>query len=521
MLLHPNIVKIFDVSVKGNQKYFVMERIEGITLKSYMQKKGALSTEEILSYSEQVLKALDHAHTKGIVHRDIKPQNILLLRNGRVKVTDFGIATLSEGDMVPSGDKAIGTVYYISPEQANGKEVDHRSDLYSLGVMMYEMATGSLPFNAETPVSVALKQVRETPKPPSELQPDIPVGLEQIILGAMEKNPDRRFRHAEQMLRYVEKLRDNNDLVFKIRRNPAEENEANDNSEDGMNKKKKKKPRRKRRESSSMFPIIFGVTVAFIIVFVTSAITILDLVMRDQSLNASVSVEVPDVLGDIYGDDMEDLFDPAYFTVEIVQSYNSSVPKNTVVKQEPEGGALRKLSGNKKVSVILTISMGTEMVMLPDFSMTEYRKVGQAIESLNLKYVYREVANPSVEIGYVLYTEPAAKSLVEKGSTVTVYYSAGSKIERISVPVLTNLTPLQAYDKIGGNFRVDYDNITREYSDTVPEGYIISQSLPANTEAIKGTYISFVISLGPDPNATTPETNGPPETVSPIDNVAP
>ena len=173
MLSHPNIVKIFDVSVKGNLKYFVMERIEGITLKSYMHKKGALSTDEVLSYSEQVLKALEHAHAKGIVHRDIKPQNILLLKNGRVKVTDFGIAMLEDGDVSPSGDKAIGTVYYISPEQASGKEIDQRSDLYSLGVMMYEMATGALPFNAETPISVAMMQVREQPKAPTDIKPPV------------------------------------------------------------------------------------------------------------------------------------------------------------------------------------------------------------------------------------------------------------------------------------------------------------------------------------------------------------
>ncbi len=508
MLSHPNIVKIFDVSVKGSQKYFVMERIEGITLKSYMQKKGVLSTDEILSYSEQVLKALDHAHAKGIVHRDIKPQNILLLRNGRVKVTDFGIAMLAEGDVAPSDDKAIGTVYYISPEQANGKGVDQRSDLYSLGVTMYEMATGTLPFNAETPVSVAIKHVKEAPKPPSEILPDIPVGLEQIILGAMEKNPERRFLDAAQMLRYVEKLRADNTLVFKIRKPSTDESSENELDSEIPMKRKNKRNRRHRRESHSMFPIIFGVTVAFIIVFVTSAITILDLVMRDQSINAAISLEVPDVLGKIYDSEAEELFDPAYYNVEIIYSYDSSVPKNTVVKQEPEPGAQRKISGNKKLPIILTISMGTEMVVLPDFSMVEYRKAGQAIERLELKYVYVATPNPSVDVGYVIYTEPAAKSHVAKGSTITVYYSAGSRIERFSVPVLTNLTPMQAYSKMGGNFRVG--DITKDYSDTIPEGYIISQSLPANTEAIKGTTINFVLSLGPAPEtAETGETDDP------------
>ena len=181
MMSHPNIVNIYDVSVREDLKYIVMEYVEGITLKNYMTKRGALTLREIISYTEQILTALRHAHSKGIVHRDIKPQNIMLLKDGIVKVTDFGIAKLPNAETVTLTDKAIGTVYYISPEQASGQEIDQRSDLYSLGVMMYEMATGVLPFTAESPVSVAMMQINETAKPPMELNPNIPRGLEQII----------------------------------------------------------------------------------------------------------------------------------------------------------------------------------------------------------------------------------------------------------------------------------------------------------------------------------------------------
>lgn len=211
-----------------------------------------------------------------------------------------------------------------------------------------------------------------------------------------------------------------------------------------------------------------------------------------------ILVEVPDVVGKIYGSDVEELFDPDYFVIEIVQSYKSDVAKDTITEQFPAAGSKKKVSGNGKVTVTLTVSMGTEMVKLPDFSMMEYRKVGMELDSLKLHYEYRPVTNPSVDVGYVLYTEPAAKSLVATGSTVIVYYSAGSQIERVKVPVLTNLTPAEAYKKMGGDFRVG--DVTDEYSDTVPEGCIISQSLPANTDAIKGTTINFVISLGPDPS---------------------
>ena len=171
MLSHPNIVSIYDVSVRDDLKYIVMERVDGITLKNYMNSRGPLPPKEIMNYTAQILRALDHAHSKGIIHRDIKPQNIMLLKNGKIKVTDFGIAKLPNAETVTMTDKAIGTVYYISPEQASGKKIDPRSDIYSLGVVMYEMATGKLPFVADSPVSVALMQVNNQPRPPRELLP--------------------------------------------------------------------------------------------------------------------------------------------------------------------------------------------------------------------------------------------------------------------------------------------------------------------------------------------------------------
>ena len=215
MLSHPNIVTIYDVSVRSDAKYIVMEYIEGITLKNYMTKKGKLEFREIIMYTEQVLRALEHAHQKGIVHRDIKPQNIMLLKNGIIKVMDFGIAKLPNAETVTVKDSAIGTVYYISPEQASGKPIDARSDIYSLGVMMYEMATGKLPFTADSPVSVALKQINDTAKPVKEEMPSLPLGLSQIIARAMDKDPDMRYQSAQQMLRQVVRLGDNPETTFK------------------------------------------------------------------------------------------------------------------------------------------------------------------------------------------------------------------------------------------------------------------------------------------------------------------
>ena len=214
MLSHKNIVDVYDVNFEGDIQYIVMEFIEGRTLKEYLSVTGSLSTSESISYCKQILGALRHAHERGVVHRDIKPHNIMLLDDGTVKVTDFGIAHVSNFETVTMTDTAIGSVHYISPEQARGLATDEKSDIYSTGVMLYEMATGQLPFTAETPVSVALMQVQQDPKPPREIKPDIPVGLEQIILKAMQKDPNRRYLQAKEFLIDLKILEDNRDTVI-------------------------------------------------------------------------------------------------------------------------------------------------------------------------------------------------------------------------------------------------------------------------------------------------------------------
>lgn len=219
MFNHNNIVKIYDVSVNDPCKYIVMEYVDGMTLRDYMDYKRPIDWRDAVIYIDQILRALDHAHLKGVVHRDIKPQNIMLLEGGYVKVMDFGIAKiLNSKNVTITTDKAVGTVYYISPEQAKGKKIDSRSDIYSLGVMLYEMVTGKLPFTADTPYAVVVKQVSEQPVPPSQINPKIPLGLEQIILCAMQKDPADRYQSASQMLRHIRQFESDPTIVFVMRR---------------------------------------------------------------------------------------------------------------------------------------------------------------------------------------------------------------------------------------------------------------------------------------------------------------
>ena len=216
LLNHPNIVKMYDISIKVDYKYIVMEYVDGMTLRKYMNSHRPLPWSEAVDFVEQIALALDNAHTKGIVHRDIKPQNIMIMPGGKLKVTDFGIAKMPNSESLTMADKAIGTVYYISPEQASSRKIDARSDIYSLGAMFYEMVTGQMPFTADSPVAIIMQHMQNAPVPPTKIVPSLPKGLEQIILCAMEKNPRNRYQSAAQMLRHLRRLKMDEKTVFNI-----------------------------------------------------------------------------------------------------------------------------------------------------------------------------------------------------------------------------------------------------------------------------------------------------------------
>lgn len=497
LLSNEHIVDIYDVAFTGKSKYIVMEYIDGITLREYMRRNGSLGFEKSLDFIMQILTALQHAHEKGVVHRDIKPQNIMVQANGRLKVTDFGIAQVTGSDKGKDG-VAMGTVYYISPEQASGKATTFSSDIYSVGIMLYEMATGKLPFEGDTPLSIAMMQVNNAPARPSKINPQIPHGLEQIILRALNKEPQNRFRSAKSMLRACEIIRRDKTVVFEENAVPAgtpatTKTEPAGDRTDKKDMKKKNSPR-------TLFPIILGVTTSFLFVLGVAGAILLSSLLRMTSDDNSLVVKIPDLISQEVTDELKAELAEQNIELIVEEVNNDIFSVGQIVSQNPKGGQTRKIASQRhKVEIEVQVSLGKKSFDLADYTNQEHRKVQLELEKLGAVVAIEEKNDGEVITGYIISTSPEPGAVINSGDTVTLYVSKGMETSYAKMIDVRGMSSGDAKRKLfNANFLVG--TVTFEHSESVPEGKVISQGIaPGTSTAQKYTEVDLVVSLGPKP----------------------
>ena len=520
ILSHPNIVKVYDVSVTDKLQYIVMEYVDGITLKEYLkQRGGALTWKETVHFATQVLSALQHAHSKGIIHRDVKPQIIMLLADGSIKMMDFGIARFSRAQSQTVSDKAIGSVHYISPEQAKGERTDARTDIYSVGVMLYEMLSGRLPFDGDGAVSIAIMQISEKPKPLAEIAPQTPAGLRQITEKAMEKDPDKRYQSAQEMLAAIEEFKRNPSIQFAYEYRSAEDNpERNINrvvsntkpspkstsihtgdarrvgtSNPGRSKSAQKK--KKASKGFSLLPIFFGMAVAFVI----GAAILIYLIFTNSSnllFSNRADVQVISFVGmtkdEFLATDYNNLL-----RAEFPEEY-SSEPAGTIIRQTPKAGRTVK----EKQRIVLTVSLGTQYVTIPETKNMVAEDAEQTLKDMGLRVTKKPMSDNSVANGAVVYTQPAAGETVEGDSTVILYVSRSEVSKESQVPSLTGKTIEEARNEVKG---LNLSIRTFEQASEHPAGTVLSQSPDAGSTVRKSSVITLVVSTGVPEVVATPE----------------
>lgn len=504
VLSHPNIVKVYDVSFGDRIQYIVMEYIDGITLKQYIEQQGEIKWREALYFTVQILRALQHAHEKGIIHRDIKPQNIMLLEDGTIKVTDFGIARFSQAETQTMTDKAIGSVHYIAPEQARGGYINDKADIYSVGVMLYEMLTGQLPFVADNAVSVAIMQMQAEPTPPSRINPSIPKGLEEITMHAMEKNPAQRFPSAADMLEDVERFRRNPEIVFRygeqvdrayagtsadiygnVQQNAAPQ-KYNDNYE---YEEEYVRSKNGARASNIIKGIVAAVIVVALVVGGIFGWRYL------QNLTASTNktsdeIVLPNFVGKIYASDIEGNSEYADLTFEITYGNVPSKQPGEVLRQTPADGMTVK----KGKTVSLTVNGEAEQVVVEDVKGYKQQDAYDALKALNLSPKIQAVADDDTAVGYVVKTDPAAGSTVSTGTTVTIYVSSGPSTESAVIPNIVGYQYSAAKEELEAAGFV----VTAEYDDESDkdENTVLSVSPNEGEKAKKGSVVTVTVSSG-------------------------
>lgn len=529
MLSHPNIVKVYDVSFGDMIQYIVMEYIDGITLKEYIDMQGVIEWKDALHLTTQILKALQHAHECGIVHRDIKPQNIMLLQDGTIKVTDFGIARFSDKSTKTMTEQAIGSVHYIAPEQARGEVTDGKTDIYSVGVMFYEMLTGKLPFDGDSAVTIALMQLQSTPKMPREVNPAIPIGLEQITMKAMEKQLSDRYSSAAEMLSDIERFRLNPSIVFDYGRSfvdnqptkfvgsikdTAKSGNFSDGADDFVISQRKSGATKslsrydleadknnvselddsefeyaddeEEKTHGTAYYVIKSVLISAVIVCVIFVVFAL---FRGCNSSQSKDVAVPNYVGKTLVEAKEN--NENNFQFEIKSKFDDSKEIGEILAQDPAPDSMLVKTGS---TITLTVNGTDTEVSVPYISNYSEAEAVQILRDQNLVPEVVFVENTKTPKGYAMETFPTAGVRTSIGSTVYVYIANGARSEQVTLPSVEGLQIAEAKSKLeelGLTVEINYDDDSKEARDTV-----LGMSPLQYGKVEKGTVISLRVSSG-------------------------
>lgn len=515
VLSHPNIVKVFDVSYGDMLEYIVMEYVDGITLKEYTKQQGRVNTREAIYFVTQILRALQHAHDKGIVHRDVKPQNIMLQSDGKIKVTDFGIARFSRGETKTMTEGAIGSVHYISPEQAKGNVTDAKTDLYAVGVMLYEMLTGSLPFQSDNAVSVALMQLQKEPIMPRTLNPQISLGLEQIIMKAMQKNVVDRYQSASEMLFDIDLYKKNPNIKFNylfsstgshtiaekapeapavpLRRpvrqapkKPAQQPAkapAKPAQQQPAKKSVKKADSPEIKKKKATLGLLTGMLLALIV---------FAFIVINMFVNNDKKLVVPSLTGRNYYEDI--MNNPLYANFTITPEYddNSTAATGTIIEQTPEAG--KKIEFGAEIKVIIPGS--NSGVEIPeDIIGKSFSTVETELKSLGFNVTIVKEKNDDAEVGTIIRSDPRAGEKAVSGAYITLYVATNDDFEPVDVPDLMGKTIDEARAELEAvGLYLDSEN--SEYrNSSVTAGLIIGYE-DLGEQVLPGTSIAVYISNG-------------------------
>ncbi len=507
LLSHPNIIKVYDVCFSDKLQCIVMEFVDGITLKEYMDSRGRLPYKEALHFIEQIMAALEHAHSRGIVHRDVKPQNVMLLEDGSLKITDFGIARFARSEAKTITDRAIGSVHYISPEQARGGSTDNRTDIYSAGVLLYEMLTGRLPFEGDTPVSVALMHIELTPPGVREAAPDIPEGLEQIVQRAMAKEPDRRYQSAREMADDIAAFKRDPSISFAYKYlSTTDKNDFKRSLMKAQSKKKgAQKPRKKQKKGllreegmtpppparekkpMSVIPVLGGITAAFVLV---AGVFIAVMVYLNNPFKQVPNVTMPELIGLNY-EELKN--DPNYsFTFEVeATDYSYNYKEGQIYDQNPKAGRTVKEGARVRVKV----SRGPLVVNVPNVVGKPVEEAYRVFDELKLKYRTVEVFSPIYEAGSVAATNPGWGSPVEGNVEVEIHVSMGREDSKpLPVPSLVGLS-LDDAKKLVKEMGFNVGNVTYVYTDQ-PFNTVVAQDPSDDSSMVAGGLIHLNVSYG-------------------------